>query len=107
MLEYGTNPIWILEEDNCEIDEIPAEGLSNKRLVEMNDDIQKKYDSLFVVNEREFSYIGFPTIDQAHAFAAELREFSKLVKECFGDKYIIYDLFNYDLFEHPEKYPEG
>lgn len=107
MLEWNTNPIWMMEEDGCESDEIPPEGLSNQRLVKMNDDIQRKYDNLFIANEHEFSYIGFPTVDEAHAFADELREFARLVKECLGDKYIIEDRLYYDLFDHPELYPEG
>lgn len=107
MLEWNTNPIWILEDDGCESDEIPAEGLSNQRLVELNNDIQNKYDNLFIADKREFSYIGFPTVEEAHAFADELREFARLVKECLGDKYIIEDHFNYNMFDHPELYPEG
>lgn len=107
MLEYGTNPIWIVEEDDCEAAEIPEEGLSNKRLVDLNYDIQRRYDSLFINNEHEFSYIGFKTAGEAHAFADELREFATLVKECLGDKYDIEDLLDYDLFDHPELYPEG
>lgn len=107
MLEYGTNPIWIADDDGDEYYDIPEEASHNKRLVELNYDIQNKYDALFIDNELEFSYVGFKTVEEAHAFATELREFAQLVKECLGDKYVIEDLFNYDKYEHPEKYQEG
>lgn len=107
LLEYGADPIWIEEEDGCEIDEIPPEGLLNQSLVKMNEEIGDTYTSLFINNEKEFSYIGFPTEEEAHFFAIKLRMFSALVKKVLGDIYIIEDLLPYDMFDHPERYPEG
>lgn len=99
ILEYGTNPIWIRHEDFCESDMIPEEALDNEELVRLNNDIQQKFDSLFINTKYEFAYVGFKTKEESHAFLEELRYFSKLCRSIFEGKYGFLDLFPYHLYE--------
>ena len=91
-LEFGMYPLWEVTEENFMMDNVLAKdlGLSvelSKKIDRLND----LFQSLFINNEKEFSYIGAqkPEIEQeiiklqaevAKEIKAELREGDKLVE---------------------------
>lgn len=69
-LEYGTTPIWIMDEDETEVldNDIPAEWENETELLNDLDKLCEVYHSLFTDNEKEFSYNGFSNKKQEEEF---------------------------------------
>ena len=60
LLEYGAYPVWTYDEDNCVIDTVlPEEWENDVELDNALTEIQNIYNSLFINNEKEFSFVGF------------------------------------------------
>ena len=102
-LDYKCYPIFIREENEAEEDNnLPEEDEKDPILLPLMKDIQQKYDACFINNERESDWKGFKTKEEAEAFIEELKEFSRLIKERYGEDYIINDMFPQD-FEYLRK----
>lgn len=100
MHEWIASPIWVREEgDDCINEGYPQKGNVTDEFVKLAEDIQDRYDSLFINNEKEFSYIGFTSKKKSREFAADLRKLSSLTKELFGEFYRIEDHFHYDVYD--------
>ena len=92
MPEYGCYPVWLIDEhggivDTCLPDELQADSELNAGFNE----IQDRYEALFINNEREFSYIGFSSPADKARF---IREWNALVEEITrktGGRYEIVD----------------
>ena len=60
VLDYGCYPVWLYDEDGDLIDTLlPEEIRSNVELDSKFDDLQSRYEALFINNSKEFSFVGF------------------------------------------------
>ncbi len=102
-LDYGAYPIFINDEDGLTLDNyLPEDSENDPVLLPLMKDITKKYEACFINNEKEFDWKGFKTKEEAEDFIEELKEFSRLIKERYGEDYIINDMFPQD-FEYLRK----
>lgn len=80
---------------NKEMDDIidtllPEELRSDLELDSLFDNIQSKYDSLFIDNDNEFKYVGFENENDKIAFIKECdNAIKKLMERCKGRYHII------------------
>ena len=98
LLEYGAYPVWLYDYEGGVIDTLlPEELRDNDELNLMFDDIQDRYNALFIANEHEFSYKGFASLEQKEQFLNDLNiARDKFVSACEGKYDIINDLVLYD-----------
>ena len=69
MLEYRCYPVWLYDEEGNIVDTLLPEDLrSDIELDSKFDDLQARYDALFINNAHEFDYIGFKTEEDKRAF---------------------------------------
>ena len=69
MLEYRCYPVWLYDEEDNIVDTLlPEELRSDVELDSIFDDLQARYDALFINNSREFDYIGFKASADRRAF---------------------------------------
>lgn len=72
MLDYKCYPVWLYDENGDVIDTLLPEELRNdKELDAKFDNLQGRYDSLFVDNEHEFLYVGFKTEAEKEKFLSD------------------------------------
>lgn len=72
MLDYGCYPVWLYDEDDDLIDTLlPEEIRSNTELDSKFDDLQARYESLFINNSKEFSFVGFKSEDEKNKFLSD------------------------------------
>lgn len=72
MLEYGCYPVWLYDEEDDLIDTLlPEEIRSNKELDCKFDDLQARYEALFINNSKEFSFVGFKTQEERDKFLVD------------------------------------
>ncbi len=72
MLEYGSYPVWLYDEKGDLVDTLPPEEIrSNKELDCKFDDLQARYEALFINNSKEFSYVGFEKQEEKDKFLAD------------------------------------
>ena len=92
MLDYHCYPVWLYDEDDDIIDTLlPEELRDDKELDSRFDDLQARYDDLFIDTDHEFSYVGFTTEEQQHAFLADWNKTVLELKEKVNAKYQIVD----------------
>ena len=73
MLEYRCYPVWLYDEEGNIVDTLlPEELRSDSELDSKFDDLQARYDALFINNAHEFDYVGFKTEADKRA-VSELR----------------------------------
>ena len=64
LLEYNTYPIWLYNEDDEVVDnDNPPEWDDDQRLTEMFMAVSDLYDTFFIDNNREFTFVGCPNIE--------------------------------------------
>lgn len=72
MLDYQCYPVWLYDDDGDVIDTLlPEELREDKELDEKFDDLQSRYDALFIDNGQEFKYIGFSSDKQKQDFLVD------------------------------------
>ena len=75
MLEYGCYPVWLYDEAGDIIDTLlPEELQSNIELDHKFDDLQDRYEALFINTEKEFSYLGFASQEEKEHFLADWQQ---------------------------------
>ncbi len=75
LLEYRCYPVWLYDEDNNIVDTLlPEELRSDSALDSKFDNIQEKFDSLFIDNKKEFRYVGFKNEVEKQRFITECNE---------------------------------
>ena len=75
MLEYGCYPVWLYDEDGDVIDTLlPEELRSNVELDRKFDDLQDRYEALFINTNKEFSYLGFASQEEKDCFLADWQQ---------------------------------
>ena len=73
LLEYHSYPVWLYDEDGDVIDTLlPEELRSDHELDQKFDDLQARYDDLFIETTHEFSYIGFGTDAEEKLFLRDM-----------------------------------
>ena len=92
MLDYRCYPVWLYDETGDIIDTLlPEELRTDKELDKKFDDLQSRYDALFIDNSHEFAFIGFTSDEQKQSFLTDWDEaVSELVSKING-KYPIVD----------------
>ena len=90
MLDYQCYPIWIYDENGDFIDnDLIEEIKSETRLIQMLDELQNKFESLYINNTTEFKYIGFNSEVDKKNFQEKVNEVYNFLCELLGEKYII------------------
>lgn len=97
-LEYGTNNIFIYDENGEELDEdLPEESQNDRELASLMDDIRRKYKAACEDDTGQFEYwidtLREDKLGGMDSFISELKRFAELVKERLGDRYEIVDKF--------------
>ena len=95
LLEYGCFPVWLYDEEEDMIDnDLPEELSTDKELVHLCNQIQKKYDGLFINSEVEFEYRGFSSLEDEEGFKKEAELLEKVLRERCDGLYIIQNDMN-------------
>ena len=80
--EYGAYPVWLYDEDGDVIDTLlPEELRSDTFLDSLFDDLQERYNALFVDNKREFSFRGFSSEEERDKYIQDWNKAVTLLKE--------------------------
>lgn len=92
MLDYGCYPVWLYDEDNDLIDTLlPEEVRSNAELDAKFDDLQARYEALFVNTSKEFSFTGFQSEEEKNEFLSDWKSAIQDLKIATKGIYEIYD----------------
>ena len=92
MLDYGCYPIWLYNEDGDLIDTLlPDELRENKELDLKFDNLQERYEALFINNSREFSFVGFKTEEEKKKFISDWKQAIHDLENATTGKYEIID----------------
>lgn len=79
MLEYQCFPIWIYDENGHFIDnDLVEEIREDEKMISMLEELQDKFDSLYLNNKVEFKYVGF-VLDE------DRKEFEERVSHIYGN----------------------
>ena len=79
MLDYHCYPVWLYDESGSIIDTLlPEELRSDTELDAKFDNLQERFDALFIDNEHEFSFKGFQTEEEKQRF---LRDWQSAVSD--------------------------
>ena len=72
LLEYGCYQVWMYDENGDVIDTLlPEELRDDIELDSKFDDLQSRYDALFIDNAHEFSFIGFKSAEERKRFCSD------------------------------------
>lgn len=92
MLEYRCYPVWLYDEEGNIVDTLLPEDLrSDIELDSKFDDLQARYDALFINNAHEFDYIGFKTEEDKRAFFKDWECAVSELRRKVQDRYEIID----------------
>lgn len=92
MLEYRCYPVWLYDEDGNIVDTLlPEELRDDTELDSRFDELQARYDALFVDNTREFDFIGFKSETDKSAFFEDWRRAITELREKTQGRYLIVD----------------
>ncbi len=92
MLEYHCYPVWLYDENGDIVDTLlPEELRDDTELDSAFDDLQTRFDALFVDNEHEFAFVGFKSDDDKAAFLKDWQDAVITLREKTGDRYEIID----------------
>lgn len=69
LLDYGCYPVWLYDENDNIIDTLlPEEMRSDTELEAKFDNLQERYNALFIDNPHEFSFVGFKNNEERKKF---------------------------------------
>ena len=92
MPDYRCYPVWLYDEKGGIVDTLLPEELRND--VELDakfDDLQARYDALFIDNDREFSFVGFGSEAEKLGFLADWNTAVNELKEKTSGRYLIFN----------------
>ncbi len=94
MLDYGCYPVWLYDENEDIIDTLlPEELRSDTKLDSQFDDLQNRYEKLFINNAHEFSFVGFKSEKEKQAFLNDWKHaVNELVTKTNGKYEIVDDI---------------
>lgn len=98
LLEYHCYPVWLYDEDGDVVDTLlPEELRTDLALDKKFDDIQDRYDALFIDTPKEFAYVGFKNEEDKSKFIVDLQEtIDELICKCNG-RYLIQNDIKFDF----------
>ena len=92
LLDYGCYPVWLYDENDDVIDTLlPEELRSDIDLDKKFDDLQARYEALFINDAHEFSYVGFKNDADREHFLRDWALTTTELKEKLQGKYPITD----------------
>lgn len=92
MLDYHCYPVWLYDDRGGIVDTLlPEELRSDKELDNKFDDLQARYDALFIDNGHEFTFTGFKTEEERAKFLTDWQEAARELAEKTAGKYTIID----------------
>ncbi len=92
LLGYRCWPVWLYDENGDLVDTLlPEELRSDKELDARFDQLQERFDALFVDNGREFSFRGFQTEEEKQRFLADWRSAVSALRRRAAGKYEVVD----------------
>ena len=92
MLEYRCYPVWLYDENGNIVDTLlPEELRSDAELDSKFDDLQARYDALFLNNAHEFDYVGFKNEEDKNDF---LRDWNCAVSELRSKTQGLYEIID-------------
>lgn len=90
LLEYNTYCLWLYDENDEIIDnDNPPEWNDDEELTKAFMDVSDLYDSFFVDNSKEFSYVGCPNEETANKLKMLFHNAVNLLTKKNNGKYII------------------
>lgn len=90
MFDYQCYPIWIYDEKGEFIDNNLVEQIENEdNMVEMLEELQDMFDSLYLNNKEEFRYIGFASDDDRKKFEENVIQVYNNLCTLLSEKYIV------------------
>ena len=88
LLDYGTNPFWLCNEDGIiESHDLPPELSGNQELIYLLDYIDVTYRRFFIDNAYEFTFIGPCTPQEADRFRASCQKAYEIIRRTVGSQY--------------------
>lgn len=97
LLEYNTYCLWLYDENDEIIDnDNPPEWDNNKELTDAFMAVSDLYDSFFIDNEKDFSFIGCPDESTAQHLKDLFNTALELLYRINNGKYIIKNDVNFD-----------
>lgn len=94
-LEYRCFLMWIYDEHETMLDNDLVIELSNNDIIDnLLTSIQKDYDSLFIDNDKEFSFKGFLNEGERIKFENKMEKAYQVIKNEVGKIYLIENLVN-------------
>ena len=86
MLDYGCYPVWLYDQNDDVIDTLlPEEIRSNTELDAKFDDLEVRYEALFINDGKEFSFRGFASEEEKQRFFRDWQiAFDELVEALHG-----------------------
>ncbi len=92
MLEYRCYPVWLYDEDGHIVDTLlPEELRDDSELDSKFDDLQARYDALFVDNAHEFDFVGFKNESDKEAFLRDWQIAIMDLRKKTQGRYVIID----------------
>lgn len=97
LLEYNTYCLWLYDENDEIIDnDNPPEWNDDEELTKAFMDVSNLYDSFFVDNSKEFSYVGCPNEETANKLKMLFNRAVNLLVKKNNGKYVIQNDVNLD-----------
>lgn len=92
MLDYHCYPVWLYDESGNIIDTLlPEELRSDTELDAKFDNLQERFDALFIDNEHEFSFKGFQTEKEKQQFLNDWQSAVSDLRSKVAGRYEIVD----------------
>lgn len=91
MLEYGTYPIWLYDEEGVIDNDNPPEWDDDEELTKAFMDVSNLYDTFFIDNSKEFSYIGCPDENTYLKLKSLIKKAMDILYKKNNGKYVIKD----------------
>ena len=92
MLDYHCYPVWLYDENGNVVDTLlPEELRSDTELDAKFDNLQLRFDALFIDNEQEFSFKGFKTEEEKQHFLKDWQSAVSDLRSKAAGKYEVVD----------------
>lgn len=92
MLDYHCYPVWLYDENGSIVDTLlPEELRSDTELDAKFDDLQERFDALFIDNEHEFSFKGFKTEEEKQQFLKDWQSAVSDLRNKVAGRYEVVD----------------
>ena len=90
LLEYHSNPIWVIDEDGSLIDNgLPDELRRHHNLDNLLEEISQEFDDLYENNDVYFGYHGFQNEFEKRVFFAKVDQAVQLIRQYAESYYTI------------------